>query len=219
VKSSLRFFGGAANLDIDGDKHLECELRRVQITSVNRAALEEIIGEQQWKPELRKLKSWSEPRGGLFKCFGESTQDLWVIYEILQAKKVILKSVDSHSGAVGADVTTAVPVGVPPVAANLRMSATQNTLFEFTVPDNKVRAFGLRAIHARYDSTGEFVKHVEEGSVLPTVRGEHESENIDPRLDLGGLFLKPPADMYDDNGEDIECLEIVASNLAEEPDK
>jgi hypothetical protein len=148
-----------------------------------------------------------------------SKQDLWVIYEILQAKKVILESVASHCGAVGADITTVVLVGGPPVGANLRISATKKTLVEYTVTDNKVRAFGFRAIHARYDSTGEFVKHVEEGSVLPTVRGEHESENIDPRLDLGGLFLKPPADMYDDNGEDIECLEIVASNLAEEPDK
>jgi hypothetical protein len=56
-------------------------------------------------------------------------------------------------------------------------------------------------------------------SAVPFVRGEQESGNIDPRLDLGGLFLKPPADMHDDNGDDIECLEIVASNLAEEPDK
>jgi len=168
-------------------------------------------------------------------------QELWVIYEILQAKKVILESVDSHSGAVGADITTVVAVGGPPLGANLSMSATKKTLVEYTVPDNKMRAFGFRAIHAQYDSTGEFFSfrhveeaivaqcdstgeffsftHVEEASVLPTVRGEHKSENIDPRLDLGGLFLKPPADMHDDNGDDIECLEIVASNLAEEPDK
>ncbi len=181
-----------------------------------------------------------------------------MIYEILQAKKVILESVDSHSGAVGADITTVVAVGGPPLGANLSMSATKKTLVDYTVPDNKVRAFGFRAIHAQYDSTGEFFsfrhvekaiqaqcgelfsfihaeeaihaqcdstgeffsfRHVEEASVLPTVRGEHKSENIDPRLDLGGLFLKPPADMHDDNGDDIECLEIVASNLAEEPDK
>jgi hypothetical protein len=74
VKSSLRIFGDAANLDIDGDKHLECKLQRVQIVSVDRAALQEIIGEQQWKPDvpkLKKLKYWSEPSRGVFNCFGE----------------------------------------------------------------------------------------------------------------------------------------------------
>jgi hypothetical protein len=74
VKSSLRVFGNAANLDIDGDKRLEVQLRRVQIASVDRAELENIIGEQQWKPDmskLRKHKKWSEPRGGVFNCFGE----------------------------------------------------------------------------------------------------------------------------------------------------
>ncbi len=72
VKSSLRIFGDAANLDIDGDTHLECQLQRVQIASVDRAALEEIIGEQQWKPDvpkLTKLKYWSER--SCFNCFGE----------------------------------------------------------------------------------------------------------------------------------------------------
>jgi len=116
-----------------------------------------------------------------------SMQDLWVIYEILQAKKVILESVDSHSGAVGADISAIVPVGGPPVGANLRMLATKKTLFECTVPDNKLRAFGFRAIRAPYDFTGEFVSfvHVEERSALPTVRGEQESKNINLRLDLG----------------------------------
>jgi len=134
-----------------------------------------------------------------------SMQDLWVIYEVLQAKKVILGSVDSHSGAVGANITAVVPVGGPPVGANLRMSATKKTLFEYTVLDNEASAFGFRAIHARYDSTGEFFSfgHVEEGSTLPTVWGEQESKNIDQRLDLGGLFLKPPVDMHNDDGDDI----------------
>jgi hypothetical protein len=74
VKSSLRIFGDAANLDIDDDTRLECQLQRVQIASVDRAALEEIIGEQKWKPDvpkLRKLKYWSEPSGGVVNCFGE----------------------------------------------------------------------------------------------------------------------------------------------------
>jgi hypothetical protein len=74
VKSSLRIFGSAANLDIDDDTHLECQLQRVQIASVDRAALEEIIGQQQWKPDvpkLRKLKYRSKPRGGVFNGFGE----------------------------------------------------------------------------------------------------------------------------------------------------
>jgi hypothetical protein len=155
-----------------------------------------------------------------------SMQDLWVIYEILQAKNVILESVDSHSGAVGADITTVVPVGGPPVGANLRMLATKKTLVEYTVPDNKVRTFGFRAIHARYDSTGEFFsfvhgegRHLGSEFLLQSLLSVEKSKNIDSRLDLGGLFLKPSADMHNDNGDDIECLEIVARNLAEEPDK
>jgi len=101
------------------------------------------------------------------------------------------------------------------------MSATKKTLFESTIPNNKARAFGLRAIHAPYYSTSEFFSfgHDEEVSAIPTVRGEHESKNIDSQLDLGGLLLKPPVDMQDDDADDIECLEIVASNLGEEPDK
>jgi hypothetical protein len=56
------------------------------------------------------------------------------------------------------------------VGANLRMLATKKTLFESKAPDNKVRAFGLRAIHGRYDSTREFFsfEHNEEGSAIPT---------------------------------------------------
>jgi len=143
-----------------------------------------------------------------------SMQDLWVIYDLLRAKKVILESIDSHAGAVGADITAVVPVGGPPVGANLSMSATKNALVQYTVPGKEVRTFGFRAIHARYDSKGEFVSfvHVEKRSAVPTVRGEQKSGNIDLRLNLGGLFLKPPTDMHDD----IECLEILATNLAEE---
>jgi len=55
VESSLRIFGDAANLDIDGDKHLECESQRVEIASMYRAALAEIIGEQQWMPDVPNL--------------------------------------------------------------------------------------------------------------------------------------------------------------------
>ncbi len=106
------------------------------------------------------------------------------------------------------------------------MSATKKTLVEYTVPDNKVRAFGFRAIHARYNSTCDFfsfghgvARYLGLESAFHKLESIQESKNIDPRLDLGGLFQKPPADMHDDNGDDIECLKIVASNLAEEPDK
>jgi len=68
VKSSLSIFGDAANLDIDGDTHLECKLQRVQIATVDRAALEEILREQQWKPDVAKLR---KPSGGVCTCFGE----------------------------------------------------------------------------------------------------------------------------------------------------
>jgi len=74
VKSSLHIFGDVANLDIDRDKHLECESQRVEIASTYRAVLAEIIGEQQWKPDvpkLMKLKYWSKPRCGVFNCLGE----------------------------------------------------------------------------------------------------------------------------------------------------
>jgi hypothetical protein len=49
------------------------------------------------------------------------------------------------------------------------MSATKKTFFESTVQNNKVRAFGFRAIHAWYYSTGEFFSfgQDEEGSAIP----------------------------------------------------
>jgi hypothetical protein len=74
VKSSLRIFGSAVNLDIDDGTHLEFQFQSVQVASVNRAALEEIICQQQWKPDvpkLRKLKYWFKPRGGFFNRFGK----------------------------------------------------------------------------------------------------------------------------------------------------
>jgi hypothetical protein len=140
-----------------------------------------------------------------------SVQDLWVIYEILKAKKVSLALVDSHSGAVGADVTALSPVGGPPVGGNLSVSATKKTEFKFTVPNNKVRTFGFRAIHAQYDSTGDLSSfvHKEESPIGLQRRAAIVSENSNPRLDFEGLFLKPPGDIQDDNGEDLECLEIV----------
>jgi hypothetical protein len=135
-------------------------------------------------------------------------QDLWVIYEILKAKKLSLASVDSHSGAVGADATALSPVGGPPVGGNLSVSATNRTEFKFTFPNNKVGAFGFRAIHAQYKSTGEFSSFVHNEGGAMVVRGSDDEIDIDPRLDLGGLFLKSPGDIQDGN-EDLECLEIV----------
>jgi hypothetical protein len=67
LKSSFRIFGDAATLDLDGDKDLECDLKCVQITSVNRARLTEYIGYEEWKPDVHKLKKlnlWSEPSRG-----------------------------------------------------------------------------------------------------------------------------------------------------------
>jgi hypothetical protein len=148
-----------------------------------------------------------------------SVQDLWVIYEILKAKKVSLASADLHSGAVGADVTALLPVGGPPVRGNLSVSATKKTEFKFTVPNNKVRAFGFRPIHAQYHPTGEFFSFVHNERGAMGVRGPDDEIVIDPRLDFGGLFLKPPGDMQDDNAADLESLEIVVSNLRDDLDK
>jgi hypothetical protein len=62
VKSSLRIFGDAANFDIGGDAHLECQLQRVQTARVDRAALEKIIGQQQWKPDVPQLLKYRSQR-------------------------------------------------------------------------------------------------------------------------------------------------------------
>jgi hypothetical protein len=70
VKSSLRIFGDAVNLDIDGDTHLEFQLKRVQIARVDRAALEKIIRQQQWKPDVPELLKYRSQRSR-FNCFGE----------------------------------------------------------------------------------------------------------------------------------------------------
>jgi hypothetical protein len=135
-------------------------------------------------------------------------QDLWVIYEILKAKKLSLASVDSHSGAVGADAPALSPVGGPPVGGNLSVSRTKKIEFEFTVPNRKVKAFAFRAIHAQYDSTGKFIGIVHNEGGPMEVRGSDDDEIDDDeiaRLDLEGLFLKSPCD-----NEDLECLEIVS---------
>jgi hypothetical protein len=74
LKSSLRIFGDAANLDLDGDKYLQCKLERVQLTSINREELTKFISHGDWKPDvdkLKKLKHWSEPSRGILNCFGE----------------------------------------------------------------------------------------------------------------------------------------------------
>ncbi|CAK9197009.1 unnamed protein product [Sphagnum troendelagicum] len=208
--SSLRILGGAGQLDLDGDRNLVCKLKGLEVTSVKRNKLLEYIANEEWKPNVHKLKKLqhrSKPSRGVLKCFGESVQDLWVIYDILKAKKVSLTSVDAHSGAVGADVTALLPVGGPPVGANLSFSATSNTKFRFELPDSEVRAFGFRALHAQFDSTGELIQvvHDEGFSLTGGRRAPTVSEN--PRLDFEGLFLKPPGDIKDDN-EDLECLEI-----------
>jgi len=74
LKSSLRIFGDAAKLDLDGDKYLECKLERVLLTSMNKEELIKFISYGDWKPDvdkLKKLKHWSEPSRGVFNCFGE----------------------------------------------------------------------------------------------------------------------------------------------------
>ncbi len=42
--------------------------------------------------------------------------------------------------------------------------------------------------------------------------------SLDLQFHLGGLFLKPPAEKQDDNGEDLECFEIVVMNPDDEED-
>ncbi len=74
LQSSLRMFGDAAKLDLDGDKYLECKLERLQVTSVNKEKLMGYISDGQWKPDvdkLKKLKHWSQPSRGILNCFGE----------------------------------------------------------------------------------------------------------------------------------------------------
>ncbi|CAM6069731.1 unnamed protein product [Sphagnum tenellum] len=78
----------------------------------------------------------------------------------------------------GADVTALLPVGGPPVRGNLSVSATKKTEFKFTVPNNKVRAFGFRAIHAQYHPTGEFFSFVHNEGLL------WASEGLTTRLSL-----------------------------------
>jgi hypothetical protein len=74
-----------------------------------------------------------------------------------------------------------------------------------------MKRFGFKAIHAQYDAEGKLCKlEVDAGrKPIKGVRGA-ESDFIDPRTDLKGLFLKPPGDKQDGDEEDLlECMEIV----------
>jgi hypothetical protein len=75
LQSSLRIFDAdAAKLDLGSDKNLECEVERLQITTVNREKLRGYIDFEDWKPnvdKLKKLKHWSEPSRGVPNIFGQ----------------------------------------------------------------------------------------------------------------------------------------------------
>ncbi len=133
--------------------------------------------------------------------------------------------VDSTSGSGGASSSALVPMGGPPLAADVQASATRQTIIRSKAPEDEMKPFGFRAIHARYDAEGKLCNFEVDAGRKPIkrVRGA-ESDFIDPRTGLKGLFLKPPGDEEDGDEEDgdedgdeedgdeedlLECLEIV----------
>jgi hypothetical protein len=137
--------------------------------------------------------------------------EIWVIYEILYSRDIDVALVDSKSGSGGASSSALVLMGGPPLAANVQTSATRQTIIRSKAPKDKMKRFGFKAIHAQYDAEGKLCKlEVDAGrKPIKGVRGA-ESDFIDPRTDLKGLFLKPPGDKQDGDEEDLlECMEIV----------
>jgi hypothetical protein len=134
--------------------------------------------------------------------------ELWVIHKILYAEKGSLTSGDSRHGSAGG----------PPLGANAEFNANRVILDQFAVQDNKVRHFAFKAIHASYDFSDNSVQ-IQPDAVggTPITWGEDE-EDCDQQLHLGGLFLKPPLEKQNDNGEDLERLEIVVMNPDDEKD-
>jgi hypothetical protein len=144
--------------------------------------------------------------------------ELWVIHKILYAEKGSLTSGDSRHGSAGANTNVLVPAGGPSLGANAEFDASRVILDEFAVRDNEVRHFAFKAIHASYDFSDNSVQ-IQPDAVggTPITWGEDE-EDCDQQLHLGGLFLKPPLEKQNDNGEDLECLEIVVMNPDDEKD-
>ncbi|CAM6024044.1 unnamed protein product [Sphagnum balticum] len=170
VKSSLTIFHNGVDLDLGGEKHLECNLK-----------------------EVRRV------------------YEIWVIYEILYSRDIDVALVDSKSASGGASSSALMLMGVPPLAANAQASATRQTIILSKAPKDKMKPFGFKAIHAQYDAEGKFCKLEADAGRKPIkgVRGA-QSDFIDPRTGLKGLFLKPPGDKQDGDEEDLlECLEIV----------
>jgi hypothetical protein len=144
--------------------------------------------------------------------------EIWVIHKILYAEKGSLTSVDSRHGSAGANTNVLVPARGPPLGANAKFDANRVILDEFALGDNKVRYFAFKAIHASYDFSDNSVQIQPDAvGATPLTRGEFE-EDCDHQLHLGGLFLKPPLEKQNDNGEDLECLEIVVMNPDDEKD-
>ncbi len=72
---------------------------------------------------------------------------------------------------------------------------------------------------------GELIRVLERGGVLVLQYAsaqwyelQYASAQWSAPTHLGGLFLKPPLEKQNDNGEDLECLEIVVMNPDDEKD-
>jgi hypothetical protein len=89
------------------------------------------------------------------------------------------------------------------------LAANSKSVGGFAVQDNKVRP--LHTIHALYGQ-------IQPDAVGATPITSSEDPHFDLQLHLGRLFLKPPAENEDDNGEDSECFEIVVMNPDDEED-
>lgn len=73
VKSSLNIFHNGVDLDLDGEKQLQCNLRDLRFACVERPKLLELIRRSKWTPNMEELKKIDgfEPTGGVFGCFGK----------------------------------------------------------------------------------------------------------------------------------------------------
>ncbi len=127
---------------------------------------------------------------------------LWVIYQILYVKNVILASADLASVARGATAHAVDLFGGLPMVWKECLQLRKS----IWVCSSKFKnSLEFKAIHAQYDSTGELLTlEPDSGRDRLVLLDEPESEGTDPQLHLGGLVLQPPHDQNGDDGENLQ---------------
>lgn len=193
-------------------RNLTTRFEDLSTACVDKDKLVEFVTSKQWKPNVEDPRlDWPQP-----SCVGSrGTRTLWVIQQILYAKKLEVTS--GASDSVGPKVCTILPgvgagVSVSREGSNvLNLTAGTNTKF----PGKFMFAF--RAVRFRFDSAGELLGKPgdDAGKHMPVHRGDDDGLYDDEAAQIRDLFLEePPAD--EEKGEwDVQRLPIIEDDTDE----